>query len=182
MRMSTSFKPHSPSPGACLDDLLASRFLPRRWANRIWLASELPDPLERCTRTLVSHSEWRAYCYDDRILFAVARTHASDTRPGSGAALDVYFLDDSGSVYSAGVWEYDAKHGWWLDAVLDLSYDCEHGWWIDGLMDSQPSKDPHAGARLPKVVEFRKVAATFPKRSTDIPMGSRESGTRKERR
>ena len=44
------------------------------------------------------------------------------------------FLDEKAAVYCAGVWAYDLAHGWWLDAVLDLSYDCERGWWIDALM------------------------------------------------
>jgi hypothetical protein len=136
MMMNASSTDYRPGAGACLDDLLASRFLPRRRVSRICTASRLPARLARCTRTLVSNSEWRAYRYDERILFAIARPHASDQSDDPMPAIDVYFLDDRASVYSAGVWDYDSRHGWWLDAVLDLSYDCEHGWWVDALVDS----------------------------------------------
>jgi hypothetical protein len=127
--------------GASLDDLLASRFLPSRSATRIRCAGDLPTRLERCAKNLMSNSEWRAYGDEDRIFFAIARAHLTDERSDAVAAIDVFFLDDNAAVYSAGVWEYDRKHGWWLDSVLDLSYDCEHGWWLDVLMDPPMSID-----------------------------------------
>jgi len=136
---------HSPSPGACLDALLASRFLPQTWAGRILSANQLPDRLQECVRNLAPGSEWRAYGQADRgdaesgdadrIFFAIARLHRGRPAAQSATALDVYFLDENAAVYCAGVWEHDRHHGWWLDAVLDLSYDCERGWWIDHRAD-----------------------------------------------
>jgi hypothetical protein len=134
------------SPGASLDDLLSSRFLPKQWVGRIWAASELPTRLEGCVRNLVPNAEWRAYSDEGRIFFAVARRHAALTRAASAEAIDVYFLDSNAAVYSAAVWEYDCKHGWWLDAILDVSYDCDHGWWPDVLMDPQTPTNPRAAA------------------------------------
>jgi hypothetical protein len=125
---------YHPSIGSHLDDLLASRFLPRRWAHRLWRASELPDRLQSCVRHLAPEFEWRAYSDEDLILFAIGRRHAPADQ-GSTASLDVFFLDDEARVYSAGVWEHDHEHGWWLDRLLELSYDCEHGWWLAGLVD-----------------------------------------------
>jgi hypothetical protein len=135
--MSESLICRRPSPGACLDDLLATRFLPRRWASRIWSARELSGPLENCAMHLAVGSEWRAYGEDGHIFFAVARAHGA-AELSADVAIDVYFLDDNASVYSAAVWEYDPDHGWWLDSVIDASYDCEHGWWVAGLRE--PSK------------------------------------------
>jgi hypothetical protein len=130
-----------PAPGAVLEDLLASRFLSRRWARRVGSYRDLPPCLERCARGLAVDLEWRAYLDDDRLLFAVARLNCAPRRRDPETALDVYFMDENASIYSAGVWEYDALHGWWLDAVLDLSYDCERGWWLDGLMEPQRVPD-----------------------------------------
>jgi hypothetical protein len=145
--MNTTFPTLSaPSAGACLDDLLASRFLPRRWASRIWTANELPVRLARCARSLAPGSEWRAYGDDGHVLFAIARTHKADPPRDSEAAIDVFFLDDHAAVYSAGVWQYDHRHGWCLDALLDLSYDCEHGWWLDALMSPPPTPVAPSGA------------------------------------
>jgi len=39
-------------PGASLDDLLASRFLPKPWVGRIRATSELPARLEGCVKNL----------------------------------------------------------------------------------------------------------------------------------
>ncbi len=62
----------TPSPGACLDDLLASRFLPKQWTARIWTESALPGRLQHCARNLPPDSEWRAYGDEDRIFFAAS--------------------------------------------------------------------------------------------------------------
>jgi hypothetical protein len=135
----------SASLGACLDDLLASRFLPQCWAGRILEPSQLPDRLQQCTQNLAPDSEWRAYGDADRIFFAIARVHRAKLKSPSGTALDVYFLDENAAVYCAGVWEHDRNHGWWLDAVLDLSYDCDRGWWFDELTDPDASIDRRSG-------------------------------------
>jgi hypothetical protein len=132
MTVNSSAPPQS--PGACLDDLLASRFLPKRWIGRIWAAGDLPSRLEDCVRNLVPDAEWRAYGDEGQIFFAVAHRHASSHPAEYATAIDVYFLDGNAAVYSAGVWEYDRQHGWWLDALLDVSYDCERGWWLDTLV------------------------------------------------
>jgi hypothetical protein len=100
------------STGARLDDLLASRFLPRSWVSRIWSASELPGRLQYCARSLAPNSEWRAYGDDEHVFFAVARAHAKDSHCDSSPAIDVYFLDGNAEVYCAAVWEYDCRHGW----------------------------------------------------------------------
>jgi len=147
------------SPGASLDDLLASRFLPKQWVGRIWGASELPERLEGCVRDLVPDAEWRAYGDEGRIFFAIARRHAAVTRASSAAAIDVYFLDSNAAVYSAAVWEYDCKHGWWLDSILDVSYDCDHGWWSDVLIDRQTPTDPRATAPPSRPLECRGITA-----------------------
>ena len=100
------------SMGARLEDLLASRFLPRSWVSRIWSACELPDRLEHCARNLAPNSEWRAYGNDDHLFFAIARAHARDSQHDSSSAIDVYFLDGNAEVYCAAVWDYDCQHGW----------------------------------------------------------------------
>jgi hypothetical protein len=146
-----------PSPGACLDDLLATRFLPRRWASRIWSARELPVPLENCVMHLAKDSEWRAYGEGGHIFFAVARAHSAahgSSAYGAAAqsgdvAIDVYFLDDHAAVYSAGVWQYDPHQGWWLDAVIDASYDCESGWSAAGLREPSHAIEPPLEPLLP---------------------------------
>jgi hypothetical protein len=142
-----------PSTGARLDNLIASRFLSGRWASRVWSTSDLPGGLSRCVVNLTPGSEWRAYADGERIFFAVAREHTNASQVASATAIDVYFLDDTAAVYSAGVWEYDCKHGWWLDAVLDLSYDCDHGWWVDALLDRGSPK--HPAAPTPRRIESR---------------------------
>jgi len=133
-----------PGPGACLDDLLGSRFLPPRWAARIWSVGELPSRLEHCARNLRPEFEWRAYGDADRIFFAIARVHAAKPNAQPTVAIDVYFLDEKAAVYCAGVWEYDRAQGWWLDDVLDLSYDCEHGWWFEDLKVPEVPTDRRA--------------------------------------
>jgi hypothetical protein len=146
--MHATISSQNSGPGACLDDLLASRFLPRRPATRIWSVSGLPSRLEQCARKLAPGTEWRAYIDDGRIFFAIARAHAGASAAQAHRAIDVYFLDDNAAVYCAGLWEYDDSHGWWLDAVLDLSYDCDHGWWFDDLTDpSAPMERRSPGDR-----------------------------------
>jgi hypothetical protein len=130
------------SPGACLDDLLVSRFLPKRWMGRIWSARELPPRLKRCTLALKPGSEWRAYGDEDQIFFAIARLHAADADAPPATAIDAYFLDDKAVAYAAGVWNYDPKTGWWLDACVEPSYDCEHGWWLGAVLAPHPLIDP----------------------------------------
>lgn len=153
----------TPSPGACLDDLLVSRFLPKRWIGRIWSANELPPRLRRCTGGLVRGSEWRAYGEDGQIFFAIARMHVAGPRDANDMAIDAYFLDANAVVYAAGVWEYDRRTGWWLDAVMDLSYDCENGWWIETLTESN-SSEPAAGTALPPASgEFRLLSVASPR-------------------
>jgi hypothetical protein len=110
--ISAAAAPVTTSTGARLDDLLASRFLPRSWVSRIWSARDLPDRLEHCARNLASNSEWRAYGNDDHLFFAIARAHVKDSQHDSSSAIDVYFLDGNAEVYCAAVWEYDCHHGW----------------------------------------------------------------------
>jgi hypothetical protein len=160
-----------PGPGTCLDDLLASRFLPRRWATRIWSASELPSRLEQCARNLSDGTEWRAYGDDERVFFAIARVHTAKPAAQATVAIDVYFLDDNAAVYCAGVWEYDSAHGWWLDDVLDLSYDCEHGWWFDSLTDPA-ARDRRAEGDRRNPIERR---AALDRRSPQSPRDRRDS-------
>jgi hypothetical protein len=138
----------SRSPGASLDDLLASRFLPKQWVGRIWTAGELPTRLKGCVGNLVADAEWRAYSDEGRIFFAVARRHASVAPGASATAIDVYFLDSNAAVYSAGVWEYDRKHGWWMDSILGVSYDCDHGWWLEALIDRPVPKAARNSRRI----------------------------------
>jgi hypothetical protein len=177
--MSLALTPHVASPGTCLDHLLASRFLPSRWSSPIESSSELPAPLERCARNLRADAEWRAYSDEDRILFAIARTHSLDTPADSMPAIDVYFLDDGAAVYSAGVWEYDSKHGWWLDAVLDLSYDYQEGGCLDFLGDARARIDPPPPARSVRAVALGRSTGLPRSRSTDIPPQSRASRPRR---
>jgi hypothetical protein len=100
------------SAGARLDDLLASRFLPRSWAGRIWSACELPDRLEHCARNLGPNSEWRAYGDDDHVFFAIACAHSTDSAQDCAAAIDVYFLDANADVFASAVWDHDRHQGW----------------------------------------------------------------------
>jgi hypothetical protein len=100
------------STGARLDDLLASRFLPRSWVSRIWSARELPDRLEHCARNLAPNSEWRAYGDDDHVFFAIARAHARESQHDTTSAIEVYFLDGNAVVFAAAVWDYDRQQGW----------------------------------------------------------------------
>jgi hypothetical protein len=127
--------------GTCLDDLLASRFLARSYPRRIQSSDELPPALERCVTNLSAEPVWRAHGDGERLLFAIGSAHLGDEQDAA-PAIDVYFLDENAAVYCAGVWVHDRVHGWWLDAVLDLSYDCEHGWWIDTLMAKPTSVVP----------------------------------------
>lgn len=122
------------SPGACLEDLLTSRFLPKTWAARIWSADELPVRLQQCTENLLPDAEWRAYGEQDQIFFAIARRHATEPLEASATALDAYFLDSNAVVYAAGVWQHTRQNGWWLDALMDLTYDCDRGWWPESAM------------------------------------------------
>jgi hypothetical protein len=130
------------SPGACLEDLLVSRFLPKRWMGRIWSARELPARLKRCTLALKPGSEWRAYGDADQIFFAIARMHVAAASEAPGTAIDAYFLDDKAVAYAAGVWNYDRRTGWWLDACVEPTYDCDHGWWLGEVLAARISVDP----------------------------------------
>ncbi len=132
--MSAAAREPLPGPGACLDDLLVSRFLPKRWMGRIGSACDLPRPLQRCARKLRLGSEWRAYGDEDQIFFAIARMHEHDTSELPAMAIDAYFLDKSAAVYAAGVWNFDPRTGWWLEAVMQPSYDCDHGWWLGAVL------------------------------------------------
>jgi hypothetical protein len=132
--MRVTLAPSIQCAGARLDDLLASRFLARREPGRIRSVAGLPPRLEDCVRNLADDSEWRAYGGIHRTFLAIARTHVAESRLPPSVAIDVYFLDENAAVYSAGVWDYDCQHGWWLDSVIDASYDCDHGWWLGALM------------------------------------------------
>jgi hypothetical protein len=134
MSLAAAAREPLPGPGACLDDLLVSRFLPKRWTGRILSASDLPDRLQRCARTLRSGSEWRAYGDADQIFFAIARMHEPDASEAPATAIDAYFLDESAAVYAAGVWNFDHRAGWCLEAVMKPSFDGEHGWWLGALL------------------------------------------------
>jgi hypothetical protein len=154
--MNATPRSHAPSPGACLDDLLASRFLPKRWIERIWSARELPPRLRRCTRDLKPGTEWRAYGEEGRIFFAIARMHAAGPDAGSSTAIDAYFLDENAAVYAAGVWDHDEKTGWCLDAVIEPSYDSDRGWWLGELTGPELGIGPAADAGpAAAAVEFR---------------------------
>ncbi len=122
--------------GARLDSLLASRFAHRPDQNRIRRASELPRRLEHCVGRLAFDCEWRAYRLTAGVFFAAGRSSALGAGTTSRSAIEVYFLDDSAAVYSAAVWEHDARHGWWLDSIITPSYDCERGWWMEALSRS----------------------------------------------
>jgi hypothetical protein len=139
-----------PGPGACLDQLLTSRFLANRWARRIFSARDLPLRLQRRVEGLPAGSEWRAYSDEDRVFFALARMHLPATARESELALDVYFLDREAAAYSAGVWAHDIEHGWWLDAVLEASYDCEQGWWPDAPAAADETPAPAAQLAAPR--------------------------------
>jgi hypothetical protein len=110
--MSTTEGTGAVSTGGRLDELLASRFLPRSWVSRIWTARELPDRLEHCARNLAPNSEWRAYGDEDHVFFAIAREHTSDPQHDAAPAIDVCFLDGNAEVYCAAVWECDCRQGW----------------------------------------------------------------------
>jgi hypothetical protein len=51
-------------------------------------------------------------------------------------------VDQNAWVYSAAVWAFEPKQGWWLNSVLDPSYDCEHGWWMGALMTPPVASKP----------------------------------------
>jgi hypothetical protein len=143
---------------AGLDDLLASRFLPNRPTNRVLSIADLPTQLANCARNLVAHSAWRAYSDEGKLLFAVARAHISDGVERFSTAIDVYFLDGNAEVYSAGVWEYDPQHGWWLDAVLKLAYDCDQGWWLLDVVNTHVASTPVASVQpRPPLVESMRL-------------------------
>jgi hypothetical protein len=148
---------HSSAPrqntGACLDDLRTSRFLPKRWVGRISAARDSPSRLGEYVRNLVPDAEWRAYSDEEQIIFAVARRHTGE--PESATAIDVYFLDGNAVVYSAGAWEFDSKHGWWLGALLDVSYDCERGWWHDGLNRQKTTRPRASSKRVLRPIDSR---------------------------
>jgi hypothetical protein len=101
-----------PSAGACLDELLAARVLPRSWAARDWAACKLPSRLERCGRDLAPDLAWRPYGNADRPLFVIARSHPLKAGLWRERALDVYFLDGHAVVHCAGVWIFDESRGW----------------------------------------------------------------------
>ena len=109
--------PHPPPNfDSQLDDLLARRWLPARRAVRIRFASELPDELRRCVRSLRAAAIWRAYTDNGEVFCAVARTREP-------MQIEVYFLDREARVCSAGGWEGDPATGWRLNLVPDLSTD-----------------------------------------------------------
>jgi hypothetical protein len=141
-----TFDRHS-SPGTCLEDLLISRFLPKRWMERIWSARQLPERLQRCTLALKPGAEWRAYGDENQVFFAIARMHAADAPRGAATAIDAYFLDEQAVAYAAGVWHYHPRTGWWLDACVDPSYDCDHGWWLGAVLAAP--RTPIAASHLP---------------------------------
>jgi len=134
MAVATTPRRVARSPGACLEDLLVSRFLPKRWMARVWSARDLPAPLQRCTLALKPGAEWRAYGDADQIFFAIARRHVGDINQVPATTIDAYFLDENAVAYAAGVWSHDARTGWWLDACVEPSYDCEHGWWLGAVL------------------------------------------------
>ncbi len=101
-----------PSTGACLDDLLAARVLPRAWVPRTWSACALPSRLTSCARDLAPDLAWRAYGDPGRPLFVIARAHAPEPGRQRRRALDIYFLDGRAVVHCAGVWAFDDRHGW----------------------------------------------------------------------
>jgi hypothetical protein len=134
MMSATAAREPLPGPGACLDDLLVSRFLPKRGMGRIGSVSDLPGRLQRCARTLRVGSEWRAYGDGDQIFFAIARMHEPDASEVPATAIDAYVLDENAAVYAAGVWNFDHRAGWCLEAVMKPSFDCEHGWWLGAVL------------------------------------------------
>jgi len=158
---------HSPSPGDCLDDLLASRFLPRRAVPRIWSAGQLPVRLKRCAGNLLPGAEWRAYGDHEQMFFAIARNHSEDPVDASATAIDAYFLDANAVVYAAGIWQHTRQNGWWLDALMDLTYDCEHGWWPEAVMRRTSTKEGHAALTAGRG-EFRMLSG--PRRCTNAAL------------
>jgi hypothetical protein len=154
--------------GEHLDDLLASRFLPKRWAARLQDAADLPARLERCVGMLRPDCEWRAYGTGDDIVFAVARERYGGLQSRAAASLEVYFLDREAAVYSAGVWEHDGTHGWWLDSIVERSYDEEHGWWL-GAVIGQRALAVHAEARPRCPVALLRSVPEAPLRALPAP-------------
>lgn len=135
--------PGRPTLGACFQDLLGSRFLPKR-TGRISRAEELPIRLQRCVRHLRPEYEWRAYGEAEHVFFSVARLRDAKSASPVMPSLEVFFLDANAAVYFAGVWECDPVHGWWLDSLVNLSYDSDHGWWLDAIADTNVVRDDFA--------------------------------------
>jgi hypothetical protein len=159
--------PSRPSLGACFQDLLSARFLPKRWLGRIWSADALPVRLQRCVRYLKPGYEWRAYGEADEIFFAIARLRDTETRATASPSLEVFFLDTNAAVYCAGVWERDPVHGWWLDSLVNLSYDTDHGWWLDAIAD--PKLIPENCGQLAPAVK-RHSRDLLPSRASALPV------------
>jgi hypothetical protein len=67
------------------------------------------------------------------------------------AAIDAYFLDANAAVYAAGVWNFDRRTGWCLDAVMPPSYDCEHGWWLAAVLRPRAPVEHAAGNLYPTI-------------------------------
>lgn len=125
--------PPANKPGMRLDHLLASRFALRPDQTIIRRAAELPASLQRRVSTLTSECEWRAYRVANSVFCAIGRSASAGRADPDSAAIEVYLLDSRAAVYSATVWQYDDRHGWWQDSMVDISYDCERGWWSDAL-------------------------------------------------
>ena len=103
--------------GSRLDHLLASRFLPEHWTDRLWSSGQLPDCLRWCVNRLATDADWRAYHWGGSILFAVARSHPQAAAAADSASLDVAILDGNGALRSTAVWNYD-RHSGWLPAAM----------------------------------------------------------------
>lgn len=109
------------SQGSELDKLLAARWLPSTWAQRICKPADLPVCLEQYVQALPADLVWRAYTDGVRLWFAVARAAKPMTKDLGGTALDVYFFTGDGQLSSGGRWKHDTETGWRLCAGLGNS-------------------------------------------------------------
>ncbi len=143
------------SLGARLEDLLSSRFALQSFHDRLGSAEELSLALRYCVAGLSPKCAWRAYRAAQGVFCAIARVPlrctrtpvtvggaASGSRGGASEELELYMVDQNAWVYSAAVWAFEPKQGWWLNSVLDPSYDCEHGWWMGALMTPPVASKP----------------------------------------
>jgi hypothetical protein len=105
------------TPGSQLDNLLAARFFPECWADRVWSAGQLPACLRWRVDRLPADADWRAYQCRGHILFAVARSYPQTADAGGSASLDVAVLDGDGTLHSSAVWNYERHTGWKLGEV-----------------------------------------------------------------